>query len=92
MCVCYAAMLPSRGFARSPRAAGLGANSGVSATQHGAKCGVQFVARSGEGSRGATGARCEGSMMDGLRTQSPLLCISVGAVWPWGAWQGEGVR
>jgi len=52
LCECRATVLPSRGFARSPQAAGLGANSWVSATQHGAKCGVQFVARSAGGSRG----------------------------------------
>ena len=47
--LCCHATLP---WIRSPRAAGLGANSWVSATQHGAKCGVQFVARRGEGGRG----------------------------------------
>ena len=45
-------------FARSPRAGRQGANSWVSATQHGAKCGVQFAARSGGGGE-ATGPGAE---------------------------------
>ena len=56
--LCCHAALP---WIRLPRAAGLGANSWVSATQHGAKCGGVQFARGG--SRG-DGSRCEGSMMD----------------------------
>ena len=52
-----------------------GANSWVSAAQHGAECGVQFVARSEQGGGEATGAGCEGRMSG---TRTPLLCISVG--------------
>ena len=55
--MCYAAVLP--GFARSPRAERLWANSWGSATQHDAGCGVQVC--EGVGSRGVAGAGCDGA-------------------------------
>ena len=65
--MCFAAVLP--GFARSPRAERLWANSWGSATQHDAGCGVQVC--EGVGSRGSL----EPGAMEqrALRTPSPLL-------------------
>ena len=74
--MCCAAVLP--GFARSPRAERLWANSWGSATQHGAGCGVQVCG--GVWSRG----RWSQARWCSARCGCRLRCSSVGNVWWWG--------